>query len=602
MTHLHRLGRHVLLLLGGVLCTFSLLSQFNPPFEGTNSMLALIVLLFCCALLWLALRPEESAALPRAWAPLTRRYGIPSMGWAALVAFAYLIGEGIPEGHLWPQGAALVSWMRFCGLFLFFTCASLAYLRSPLFLTDGPCLSKKGSYVWFFGGWALLFLCWLPYYLVVYPGILSPDSMNQFAQAYQLADLDNRHPLIHTLLLKLALWLGDLIGLEYRETYGVISIFQMLGLSAVLSYAVVLLRKHVRSLGLCLLALLNFAFNPHHSLFSMTIWKDIPFSAMVLMLTLLIFRVVVSDGAVLKGWKFRVTFVTVALSVLLLRNNGAFPALISLLMLALLWRPNRAFFAAATGILVGVFLLLNGIVYPLLGIEQGELTEALSSPIQQVGRVAAYAPETLTEEQIDLIEYVLPIETIQKEYNPRSVDALKFDPQFYGYAISEDPGAYLNLWLEIVRAYPKSALTAHMILTSAFWAPERLPHTTIYLPNAVTNEWDAELYNQQLVPALSFLLDWAPDKLQRNVPILNLLMVPGIVIWVALFACACLIACGKRRYLLVLLPMLSLWGSLMLGAPLSDSRYSYSFYLILPVLLGLCIIAKRKEPAERTKA
>lgn len=45
-------------------------------------------------------------------------------------------------------------------------------------------------------------LCWLPYFLYHYPGIMTPDSVVQFEQVLGLREYSNHHPVAHTLFIK----------------------------------------------------------------------------------------------------------------------------------------------------------------------------------------------------------------------------------------------------------------------------------------------------------------------------------------------------------------------------------------------------------------
>ncbi len=51
-------------------------------------------------------------------------------------------------------------------------------------------------------------LCWLPYFLYQYPGIMTPDSVNQFEQVLGLIPYSNHHPWVHTLLIGLIYHIG----------------------------------------------------------------------------------------------------------------------------------------------------------------------------------------------------------------------------------------------------------------------------------------------------------------------------------------------------------------------------------------------------------
>lgn len=50
--------------------------------------------------------------------------------------------------------------------------------------------------------------CWLPYYLYQYPGIMTPDSINQLEQILGVIPWSNHHPWVHTLVFGLFYHIG----------------------------------------------------------------------------------------------------------------------------------------------------------------------------------------------------------------------------------------------------------------------------------------------------------------------------------------------------------------------------------------------------------
>ena len=70
-------------------------------------------------------------------------------------------------------------------------------------------------------------LFWLPYYLHEYPGVMTPDSINQYAQIIGAYELSNHHSVIQTLLIGFFYHLGlNLTGSEYVGL-GLYTLFQM---------------------------------------------------------------------------------------------------------------------------------------------------------------------------------------------------------------------------------------------------------------------------------------------------------------------------------------------------------------------------------------
>ncbi|MDE6941392.1 MAG: hypothetical protein K2P40_10690, partial [Lachnospiraceae bacterium] len=93
----------------------------------------------------------------------------------------------------------------FCTAVLLLTGAGLLliyYYLSIWFLQNASGLMLVGSgysYAWIpFLASLICILCWLPYFLYEYPGIMTPDSINQYAQIIGAYELSNHHSVVHT--------------------------------------------------------------------------------------------------------------------------------------------------------------------------------------------------------------------------------------------------------------------------------------------------------------------------------------------------------------------------------------------------------------------
>ena len=59
----------------------------------------------------------------------------------------------------------------------------------------------------------IIVLCRLPWLLYSYPGILTPDSINQFEQVLGMVPFSNHHPWVHTMTISFWYHLGSLFTL-----------------------------------------------------------------------------------------------------------------------------------------------------------------------------------------------------------------------------------------------------------------------------------------------------------------------------------------------------------------------------------------------------
>ena len=86
-----------------------------------------------------------------------------------------------------------------------------------------------------------LVLCWLPYLLALYPGVVLPDSLSSVAQSMGDVPISNHHPVLFTLLVKL--FVHDLPTDTINHGVFLFSIFQTLITASAISYSLCWLLK-----------------------------------------------------------------------------------------------------------------------------------------------------------------------------------------------------------------------------------------------------------------------------------------------------------------------------------------------------------------------
>lgn len=575
--------RPIGLFLCALLCTYAVIRQFMADGFQAHWMIQGSVFLLCL----LVLRRGLHAAGPRA--------AVLCALWCILLSLTFIVGKAYStEEHLLPDVSTIELWLRIAGLgLLFYALASCAVRSSGIEGSTAP-LSTHQARLYFACWMGFMLLCWLPAYLYVYPGIFSTDTMVQYEEASGMAALSNYHPIVHTLLLKLGLMTGNLFGLSNRASYGLITLAQMVLFAAALSYCVLFLRTRFQSRFLAPGAGLYFALFPLNLFYSMTLWKDIPFSACVMLYCLLLYDIIASEGECLRRLAFLVRFILVQLGILLLRNNGILVLLPTLLVSLFVLRKTRVQFVLMLGGAAGIYLLMQGVLFPLLSIEQAEAVEMLSVPIQQIAGII-HKDLPLTGEEYELIEMVIPIEDIEALYDTRFPDPIKTAPRFDADALEENRAELFQVWMDLIREYPEEATLAYLHMAGGYLYPDHARPWIVYYPNVINDEYARALHNEPLVPWFSWVLNLLPNRIIDQNDALGFFFRPGYLIWAYLLACIILVCARRGRLALCLLPPLVLWLSLMIGAPLSDTRYSYPLFLIQPLMIGVCLHAKRPE-------
>lgn len=132
----------------------------------------------------------------------------------------------------------------------------------------------------------------MPFFLAFYPGNISGDSFSSIYQALSHIT-STAHPVLFTLLVKVTLKTGLFLFHNMNAAIAVFSITQMLLLDGILTYTVFWLNRHGISRKGCILAVIYFALNPLIVRFSFTMWKDILFSGVMLLLVLFLYDVAI---------------------------------------------------------------------------------------------------------------------------------------------------------------------------------------------------------------------------------------------------------------------------------------------------------------------
>lgn len=75
----------------------------------------------------------------------------------------------------------------------------------------------------------------------------------------------------------------------------------------------------------------------------------------------------------------------------------------------------------------------------------------------------------ITEEQLEFINNMCPIEVIKEKYNPCIVDKIKWDESFNNEFLEENKAEFFKTWFQIFLKNPSSYDKAYLLNTIGFW-------------------------------------------------------------------------------------------------------------------------------------
>ena len=525
----------------------------------------------------------------------------------ALFSFMQVLGRSYAENQNWNAvfGTRFVLFRAFAiflGQGLLSAC--LAFLAFRLVDRAGGKSLSPVPFSWrrLLTAAGLIALCWLPYYLLFFPGLNNPDTSMQIAWALhyptdwlkyspvrgETVYATNHHPYFTTLLFGLFARFGLALG---DISYGVAAynLLQLLATALVMAGAWFYLRR----LGLpekALRAGLVFtALFPLFPLYAITMLKDSLFSLACLTLTVLLFELARTRGAALWETRFCVLLFCNAFLVMFSKNQGIyFIILIGLACLA--YKGARARAAVSLLLPAALFQIVwTGILLPMWNVAPGGKQETLGLLFQQTARCVLTYPEDVSQDEEDAIRAILDYDRFDVLYDPMQSDNIKFT--FNQDATDEEMSAYYKAWLQMLRRHPDAYVQA---LISNVYAGFYVQHET---PLSYTH------YDNREVMAYPELCVPLPARLERlelpimlalrgvqHIPGVGLLFSIGFFPWVILFLF--LDALRRKRYglLLPLLPCI-LSIAVLLVSPVSGSyRYAMPLTYAIPFLLGGCLL------------
>ncbi len=496
---------------------------------------------------------------------------------ALVYALLFALGSQIDETG---STAWAATWLRFAAALPVALAALWAFMRVRLPLKAPAAEPKKPFFT--FGAFVLIFMSFVPLFLIEYPGTFAYDTQRQTFQ-HVTGEYTVFHPLAHTLLLGFCLSLYDALGSleKCAAVYSVISMLVMAGCFSLLCSSI----SRSFSRRAARLATAFFCLYPAHMAFASNCTKDGLFAAF--------FGLFVAHAAEMTicGGKRRRSVVILVISgamACMFRNNMIYAMAVWAVLLLCFKHMRRLGIAA----LVCCVLSYGGnaALAKAVNASEGSVVEMFSVPIQQLARARLLAPEAFDEEQRALLDEVFG-PGLYGMYEPTVSDPVKnnIKPEVF----KEKFGEMTELYLSVGRQCPNIYLDAFLNLALPSLYPYgeyhvAAPYIEVGLQNGVlTAPYGKPPMVQparfaQLRRVIRFgLYETGAD----DIPVIRLLFNCGAVFWLLLALFLRTVYRGNWTGAGVLLVAVLLYGTYLLG-PVMQGRYLYPFICALPVFIG----------------
>ena len=461
---------------------------------------------------------------------------------------------------------------------------------------------------------ALIILCWMPYYLTLFPGNLGKDTFESIDMCLGNIPWTNHHPIFFTALIDAVIKLTSPLN-DLTISMGIFTFLHMCVVACTLSYVAGWLIKKGRSGKIAgMVAAVFFAMHPFMAMYSMYITKDVLFACALTVLTLKLIDMgrepSVSDRAV---------FTLMLFGVMLLRNNGLMIAVVLGVILLIFKRMGIKNVLLTVAAPVLIFLVYRTVAYNALGIEPESFAESAAIPLQQVGYVIdthtdRELDDILSDEDDELLYGIMPYDRVRRVYELGYVDPYKFDEAFDDEYFNEHSIEFLKAWAHILPGNFGDYVAAYLAQTAGYW---HYGETNTVATQGVWDDNTIGVSNIDVIQNVTGVsLYGVIEKLMlgmRKAPILCILSSMAMEFYAVLLLISYLCLdmflarkdadgeerktnderSGRAGCITAYIPLVLLWVSIMIATPaFCLFRYMFPFFILWPVTLYFTLCRK----------
>lgn len=435
----------------------------------------------------------------------------------------------------------------------------------------------------------LVLLAWGLVWANYYPGTSMNDQIWIIDAPVANA---NNHPLLHNLALAGCVRIGTRLFGDANLGFALYIVVQMLICSLIVAFCTLWLLYRRTPKIVAGAFVVFFAFYPVFSNYAISAIKDTMFSFFLLLWVPFLYEAVHNKEDFWKKPLNCVYLIILILMISLIRNNGIYISLAMAVVLVIVFRKQAALRLVFCTLLAVALSSLPNLLLSLTGHEQ-LFRESVGIPLQQICAVVCEEGDTLTDEQRDYIDQIIPIETIKSSYAPMSVDAIKYNPAFDTDFLQRTKGDFLKTYIELGMSHPGLYWRALLSQTWGYWSITAWDSTqSVFFGlcdnykepalEEIMNRWG--LQNESLYP---HVVAEAFDGWYRQAALA--FPGPGMCFFLLLLSGFLLTVVEQStKRVLLITPFVFLWLTLLISAPLSCSlRYALPMLMALPLLLGL---------------
>lgn len=446
----------------------------------------------------------------------------------------------------------------------------------------------------------VILICYMPYIISYYPAILSPDPVNQikefmgihnrYMESVNLLDsgvtITNFNPVIHTLLLGSCFKIGLNIGNVNLGLF-LYSLIQITLMITILSYSIKFLKEEGVPNKILFIILAIYCLVPIFPFYSLSTNKDTIFSLLILLYIIRLYKMIKYD------YKIKDVLILILISILLflMRNNGIYTIFLSLPVALFMFKDKRKMILITLIVITISYFSYNKIILPHYKITQTSIREVLSIPFQQTAALIKYNEDIITEEDKEIIANILDYDIVKSSYNPELSDKVKntFNKDY----TEEDLSNYFHIWFKYLWKKPLTYIDATINNIYGYFYPNTSRWYVYFNYDTRLKEIGYDYHYNSLSSIRNTLSDYS--SIFQHIPLLSSLVNIGFIVWIYMYLVISLIISRNKKFVLILLPALSLILVCIASPANAYFRYALPYIMTLPLVLSLLYVNRKSS-------
>lgn len=452
----------------------------------------------------------------------------------------------------------------------------------------------------------VVFLCRLPYLISFFPCSMSWDGGAQISNFYGREIFTNHHPPFVSFFYGAIAWYSQKWGCANLGMFMIPCIQTLLSAFAVAQVCVVL-KKMKSPYWMRWGILAYYGLLTVWCIFDVTVIKDSLYYPFTMLFVVQVFYCLFFQEEFFDKKRNIILLVVYAIMMTQIRNNGIFVLLFTLpFVFFVISNKKKLLFGGAVVVMLGITALLNGVVYPALGVISLESkVDTYCMLFQQTAKYAIEHPDDVTDEEREVLDTLFDYDELPNVYEPHLADWVKNCLREQEGSETNPTGShfaalkkdYLKVWFAQFLRHPLTYIDAFFECSYGYYYPEVGTYKEgLGFYEEERNMFTASMSDakqiEQLAPA-RFLLEQL-SKLEY-VPGIGMLYRCGFYAWCVLFAFVALII--RRKYVSVIVTIPALVNLLVcLISPVNTCiRYAMPTMCMVPIIFAVMWYQGRKE-------